>query len=259
MKFKGWVMSAGLAATAATTAMADPLPAGGDARPPATRVSDVQGSYAAMPPPPPRREVRRIAPPAEGLDVLSPDAVTRAARAEGFAPLGYPRQRGLVYTMAAINPDGDDGRLVIDARTGRLVRFMPAWQMGDRMEEVTVASYGRIQGLPHFIERNPPRPPKPVARLASRATATPLPRPTPQHPAGDKAAKAIEADTAKDGSKPALDQGGQTGAKEAKQDTAAVQSAPNAVPSAAGPSPVQAKPSVTIRATEPMPPVQGLE
>ncbi|MGX7743887.1 hypothetical protein [Rhodopseudomonas parapalustris] len=260
MKFKRWMMSAGLAATAATTAMADPLPAGGDARPPITKVSDIQGSYAAMPPPPPRREVRRMALPAEGLDVLSPDAVTRAARAEGFAPLGYPRQRGLVYTMAVINPDGDDGRLVIDARTGRLVRFMPAWQMGDRMEEVTVASYGRIQGLPRFIERNPPRPPKPVARLASRPTATPLPRPAPQHPAGDRAAKAVGADVAKDASKPVLDQAKQDAAKNTKQDTAAVQTQPSAVPSAAGPSRVQAKPSsATIRPTEAMPPVQGLE
>lgn len=250
MKFKGWVISASLAATAATTAMADPLPAGGVTRPPVAKVSDVDGPYAAMPPPP-RRELRRIGPVAEALEVLSPDAVTRAARAEGFAPLGYPRQRGVVYTMAVINPDGDDGRLVIDARTGRLVRFMPAWQMGDRMEEVTVASYGRIQGLPRFIERNPPRPPKPVARLASRPTATPLPRPAPQHPAGDKAAKAVGADVAKDASKPVLDQ--------AKQDAAAAQAPPAVTPSAAGPAPAQAKPSVTIRPTEAMPPVQTLE
>ncbi|NEW85718.1 hypothetical protein DU475_00375 [Rhodopseudomonas sp. WA056] len=258
MKFKGWVMSAGLAATAATTAMADPLPAGGAARPPVTSVSDIQGSYAAMPPPL-RRETRHAAPPVDALDVLSPDAVTRAARAEGFAPLGYPRQRGLVYTMAVINPDGDDGRLVIDARTGRLIRFMPAWQMGDRMEEVTVASYGRIQGLPRFIERNPPRPPKPVARVAARNPATPLPRPSPQHPAGEKAAKAAGADAAKDGSKPVLDQAKQDGARAPKQDTATVQTSPAVTPSAAGPAPAQAKSSATILPTEPLPPVQTLE
>ena len=260
MKFKGWVMSAGLAATAATTAMADPLPAGGAARPPVTRVSDLQGSYAAMPPPP-RRDLRRPAPLTEVLEVLSPDEVTRAARAEGFSPLGYPRQRGVVYTMAAINPDGDDGRLVIDARTGRMVRFMPAWQMGDRMEEVTVASYGRIQGLPRFVETNPPRPPKPVARVANRNAATPIPRPAPQHPAGDKAAKAAGDAAAKDGSKPMIDQARQDAGKDTKQDTAAAQSSASAIPSAAGPSPVRAKPSssATIRPTEAMPPVQGLE
>lgn len=193
--------------------------------------------------------------------MLSPDEVTRAARAEGFSPLGYPRQRGVVYTMAAINPDGDDGRLVIDARSGRLVRFMPAWQMGDRMEEVTVASYGRIQGLPRFVETNPPRPPKPVARVANRNAATPIPRPAPQHPAGDKAAKAAGDAAAKDGSKPMLDQARQDAGKDTKQDTAAVQSPTSAIPSAAGPSPVRAKPSssATIRPTEAMPPVQGLE
>lgn len=259
MKFTGWVISASLAATAATSAMADPLPVGGAARPPVTKVSDLQGSYAAMPPPPPRRELRRAAPAVEALEVLSPDAVTRAARAEGFAPLGYPRQRGVVYTMAVINPEGDDGRLVIDARTGRLLRFMPAWQMGDRMEDVTVASYGRIQGLPRFIERNPPRPPKPVARAATRNPATPLPRPAPQHPAGEKAAKAVGADASKDGSKPALDQAKQDSPNTAKQDTAAAQAPPTVTPSAAGPAPAQAKPSVTIRPTEALPPVQTLE
>jgi len=265
MNLFGWMMSAGVVA-AATGAMAQPVPPDAGGPPAVAEVSDLDGPYAAMPPPPPRH--RRFVPEARlpaaaAPAVLSPNEVTRVARDEGFAPLGYPRQRGLVYTMAVINPNGDDGRLVIDARSGRLVRFMPAWQMGDRMEQATEASYGRIQGLPPMVERHPPRPPRAIPHYASRGTATPMPRPAPQHPVGDRAAKAASgtAAAAKDATKPALDQARQDGTKPetAKQETAAVQGKPAAAPSAAGPAPAEAKPSSEIRPTEPMPPVQGLE
>ena len=47
-------------------------------------------------------------------------------RENGFSPLGVPRLRGLFYSVSAIDRRGDDGRLVIDARDGRIVRFVPA-------------------------------------------------------------------------------------------------------------------------------------
>ena len=40
------------------------------------------------------------------------------------------RLRGFVYTIAVIDRGGEDGRLVIDARNGRIIRFMPAYRMG---------------------------------------------------------------------------------------------------------------------------------
>jgi hypothetical protein len=260
MKLIGWATAAGVAA-ATTGAMAQPLPPDVIVRPPIAEVSDLDGPYAAMPPPRLRRPMpeRGYAPEAYLPDVLSPGEVAAIARDEGFEPLGIPRQRGLVYTLAVINPDGDDGRLVVDARSGRLVRFMPAWQMGDTMEQVTVASYGRIQGLPRFSERNPPRPPRPIAHFASRTPTTPLPRPSPQHPVGTKAAKAATT-SAKDVVKPSLDQANDSAKPDgSQQTTAAVQSRPTAVPSAAGPAPTEAKPLTGIKPTEAMPPVQGLE
>ena len=54
----------------------------------------------------------------------------------GFSPLGIPRQRGFVYTIAVIDRGGEDGRLVIDARTGRIIRFMPAHRMGDNSTRI---------------------------------------------------------------------------------------------------------------------------
>ena len=73
--------------------------------------------------------------PRYGPQLLPPHAkVYTVVRESGFSPLGIPQQRGLVYTIAVIDRGGDDGRLVIDARTGRIVRFMPAYRMGDNFD-----------------------------------------------------------------------------------------------------------------------------
>ena len=96
-------------------------------RPPATRVSDVGGPYAAMPPEAP--------PPGYGPRLLPPLEVYTIVRESGFSPLGIPQQRGLVYTISVIDRGGDDGRLVIDARSGRIIRFVPAYRMGDNFND----------------------------------------------------------------------------------------------------------------------------
>ena len=69
--------------------------------------------------------------------LLPPPEVYTVVRENGFSPLGIPRQRGFVYTISVIDRDGDDGRLVIDARTGRIIRFMPAYRMGDNINRRT--------------------------------------------------------------------------------------------------------------------------
>ena len=43
------------------------------------------------------------------------------------------RLRGFVYTIAVIDRGGEDGRLIIDARNGRIIRFMPAYRMGGQL------------------------------------------------------------------------------------------------------------------------------
>ena len=88
-------------------------------------VSDFSGPYAAMPPEAPV--------PGYGPTLLPPREVYTVVRESGFSPLGIPRQRGMFYVISVIDRRGDDGRLVIDARTGQIVRFVPAYRMGDNL------------------------------------------------------------------------------------------------------------------------------
>jgi hypothetical protein len=165
----------------------------------------------------------------------------------GFSPLGIPRLRGNVYTIAALDPRGDDGRLVIDARDGRILRFMPAadaYGMAPAYEEGPVAPYGPQAALPPptVVRGGPPRPPAPIPHVASRSV--PLPKAAPHRGAAPVAAvKPTEAQQAQ----PA-------------QHTAAVQAkAAESSPDAAAPSVRQAKPAPAILPTQEMPPAQGLD
>src|SRR3984957_12574031 len=128
-QFTGWIMSAGLVFTA-VAANAQALAPYQTGRTPYAAVSDFESPYAAMP----------EAGPRYGPMLLPPQEVYAVVRDNGFSPLGIPRQRGFVYTIAVIDRGGDDGRLVIDARNGRILRFMPADMMGDNLNGDT--SYG---------------------------------------------------------------------------------------------------------------------
>ncbi|UGV25216.1 hypothetical protein E0H22_05710 [Rhodopseudomonas boonkerdii] len=177
----------------ATAAQAQVLP---PMRGDAVVVSDFEepGPYAAM------RQPRIYMPGprySEGYapSVLLPHEIYAIVREAGFSPLGAPQQRGLVYTMAAIDRRGEDGRMVIDARSGRILRFMPAYQMGDRMNEEIVVRYGPQAALPELPQyRRPPfdanaartaggapsavTPPS-KQKVASRTATVPLPKAPP--------------------------------------------------------------------------------
>src|SRR6202035_1231093 len=176
--FTGWVISAGLvlAATAAHAQGTSPGGTGGSY----TAVSDVAGPsagpYAAMPPEAP------VPGYGYGPILLPPREVYTVVRESGFSPLGMPQQRGLFYTIAVIDRGGDDGRLVIDARTGRIIRFMPADQMGDNFDGALRATYGPVGPLPPVSHiGGAPRPPRPIPRVASRTPSVPMPKPPPPH------------------------------------------------------------------------------
>ena len=221
--FTGWAVSAGLVFVAAA-ANAQVLAPTGIAQ--ATRVSDVGGPYAAMP--------SEAPPPGYGPRLLPPMEVTAIVRESGFSPLGSPQQRGLVYTISVIDRGGDDGRLVIDARSGRIIRFIPAYRMGDNFNGDLDVAYGPVGPLPpptNSSYRRAPRPPLPIPHVASRS-ATPLPK-APQNAA-----------------KPA--------APPAQQSAA---TAKPVEPQASSPSPTVgvAKPSVQIMPTQEMPKAQGLD
>ena len=234
MRFKGWVMAAGLAlsATAANAQVVTPYELG---RRPYFAVSDVAGPYAGMPPEAP---VARYGPM-----LLPPTEVYAIVRESGFSPLGIPHQRGLVYVIAVIDRGGDDGRLVIDARTGRIIRFVPAYRMGNNFYE-GYDPYGPPGSPPPGAIRGELRPPESAPpRLASRTPPVPLPKPPPPR-AGE-----IKPLAAKPAPAPAP-----------VQQSAAVQAKPvDAPPSSAAPVPVEAKPTPPIQPTQDMPKVQGLD
>src|ERR1700733_780444 len=120
--FRGWVISAGLVLTAATAHAQGVSPSGTGGS--YTAVSDIDGPYAAMPP--------EAAAPGYGYGptLLPPREVYTVLRDNGFSPLGAPQQRGMFYVISVVDRGGDDGRLVIDARNGRIVRFAPAYRTG---------------------------------------------------------------------------------------------------------------------------------
>ena len=227
--FTGWVMSAGLvlAATSANAQMLAPYQIGG---PRYSAVSDFDGPYAEMPP--------EVPVPRYGPMLLPAPEVYTVVRENGFSPLGIPRQRGFVYTISVINRDGDDGQLVIDARNGRIIRFMPAYRMGGNIDRNLGMTYGvsPVRGVP--------RPPAPIPRLASRTPSVPLPRAMPPH-AGDP--KPLAA----------------TPAPAPAEQSAAIQPKPPEAapaPSTVGAAAIAAKPATPqIRPTQEMPKMQDLE
>ena len=177
--------------------------------------------------------------------MLPPTEVYTILRESGFLPLGIPQQRGLVYTISVIDRGGDDGRLVIDARNGRIIRFMPAYRMGDNFNEDLRGTYGAVGAPPPVSTAGgPPRPPASVPHVASRTPSVPIPRAAPLR-AGEAKPPA-----AKPAAAPA-------------QQSAAVQAKPadaQTPPQVAAPATVEAKPAAPqIQPTQEMPKVQGLE
>jgi hypothetical protein len=231
--FTGWMMSAGLALVATAANAQAPAPnQGGGSR--YAVVSDFEGPYERMPQVPPRYGY--------GPSLLPATEVYTVLRENGFSPLGIPHQRGFVYTIAVIDRHGNDGQLVIDARDGRIIRFMPADRMGELNGDFR-GSYGPNGPLPPVGPmRGEPRPPASVPHLASRAPTVPVPKPAPP--------RVIEA-------KPLAARP----APEPAQQSAAVDAKPVDVPAqAAAPAPAGTTPAAPqILPTQQMPKVQGLE
>jgi len=174
-----------------------------------SKVSDVDGPYTGAPPPPPPAPPSPYgygygpgpdygygpppygygrgpdygygaAPYGYGAQLLALPEVYAVLRQNGFSPLGAPYQRGMTYVIAAMDRGGEDGRLVIDARNGRIIRFVPASRWGesyDRMGyEIDYPPSGPMP--PPIVIRGIPRPPAPIPRVANRTVPAPAPKPT---------------------------------------------------------------------------------
>jgi len=169
-----------------------------------------------------------------GPILLPPEEVYTVLRDSGYSPLGIPQQRGLVYTISVIDRGGDDGRLVVDARTGRIIRFMPAYRMGDNLNADLTVTYGPVGPPPVSPVRGGLRPPGSIPHVASRTVPVPKASPLAAKPAA-----------------------------EPTEQSAAVQPKPadaQPIPPAAALTVGQAKPAApTIQPTQEMPKVQGLE
>ena len=242
-----WVVSAVmLLATAAHAEMRTQDRAGWspylrqDLRQDLKQISDFVEPYAELPPQlPPPRYARALLPPLELYTVL---------REAGFSPLGVPRLRGNVWSIAAINRNGDDGRLFIDASNGRILSFMPA---SDRFDDEAAGVYDPQSGPPHPPMPPPSmrtfqRPPAPIPHVASRAM--PIPQPVTSQPPMPKPMPPAAA------ARPVAPAPAQATVVEAAPQ------APAAPPPVAAPSTVgQAKPVPQILPTQPMPNAQDLE
>jgi hypothetical protein len=173
--------------------------------------------------------------------LLPSTEVYSVLRDNGFSPLGIPRLRGFVYTIAAIDRGGADGRLIIDARNGRIIRFLPAYRMGDNYYEDQSALGGpsaaqppqapQVHQAPDHVQAAP-QPPRPAPHVASRTV--PMPK---ANPLAAKPAAAPIKQAAAPAPKPA-------------EVTAAA-------PVTTGSAP--AKPAPQIAPTQDMPTMQGLE
>jgi len=224
----GCVVSAGLV-LAGWSANAQMLAPYGAGRSPYQTVSDFEEPYRGLPPAPPPYG----APPpyAPGVPygyqpgLMPPHEIYAVLREIGFLPLGIPHRQGYVYQISALDPDGEDGRLVIDGRNGRIIRFTPASWMGRTHDYEFTGAYGAQAALPPpTTVRGGPRPPAPIPHVASRTVPLPAPKP---------------AETA------------------AVQPQASVAAAPP--PAATGTVGEAKPPQPAIRRTQDMPAVQGLE
>ena len=243
----GCVVSAGLvfASFSANAQLLSPqmLGAYGAAQSRYQTVSDFEEPYGGVPPalPPYGAAPPYGAPPAYGPPgaygyepaLMPPREVYAVLRDNGFLPLGIPHRAGYAYEIAAMDPAGEDGRLLIDGRNGRILRFVPASPWGGPHASQLTGPYGAHAALPPPTTVRGLRPPAPIPNITSRdlarrdaGRAVPLPAPKPA-------------------------------------ETAAVQPRPQPQISAAAPQPaaptVEAKPQPVVKPTQDMPPVQGLD
>ena len=216
---------------------------------PYTPASDFDAPYAVAPPPGPRYVPGPHYRPGPdygytpGPGLLPSTEVYSVLRDNGFSPLGIPRLRGFVYTIAVIDRGGEDGRLVIDARNGRIIRFVPSDRAGDNFFEegavrapsvaVPPPAHVAVQAPAQAPVHAAPRPSKPPAQVASRTVPMPKASPIAAKPAAAP-----------------VQQAAAPSPKPTEAQAAAAPATTGAVPD---------KPAPQIAPTQDMPKAQGLE
>src|SRR5215470_14545641 len=62
--------------------------------------------------------------PGEGM-ILPPYEVAAIVRSTGLEPLGRPVRQGQAYAVRAVDEAGEEVRVIVDARLGRIVKVIP--------------------------------------------------------------------------------------------------------------------------------------
>ena len=82
----------------------------------------------------------RVYPAYPGFAVIAPPEVVAIVRSNGMKPLTPPMRRGPVYLLHALDPNGQEVRVVVNARSGRVIAVRPTF--GPRYAAVP-PPYGR--------------------------------------------------------------------------------------------------------------------
>ena len=140
-----------------------------------------------------------------GFAGLPPYEILAIVRSAGLDPVSRPARQGPVYVLRALNPAGQEVRVVVDARMGRIVKVVavaptdpgafapPASIPPGRAVPDSNAPTSRSAALPSGIDDDtdfeplhPGAPgilPKPPARTAAKPPPPPLPRSRPKEAA----------------------------------------------------------------------------
>lgn len=177
---------------------------------------------------------------------VPPREAIRMLRSTGYTVLSRPRPAGLVlYSIAVITPRGDDGRIYMDLRDGRLVRFVPGYALTPRTDEDIDLAY------------NPPRPP------SAAAPRKPAPNGAPKTASRPSAATTGVAPSSAKHAAPKLPELKPAETKPAQtlpaQPAPVAAAAPAPQTTGVAVKPAEAKPPVVIQPTQEMPAVMGLE
>src|SRR5262249_13136084 len=134
--------------------------------------------------------------------------VVAIVRSTGLEPLTRPVRNGPAYALRALDPAGQEVRVVVDARNGRIARVVPVpgpryvdpryGEMppyGRSAGRLVPDGYGpgaRVAGLPPGAEGAPPSAHAPAVgsapRPAAQSAPPPLPRPRPKAASADLSA-----------------------------------------------------------------------
>ena len=111
--------------------------------------------------------------------VVPPREVMAIVRSQGFAPISRPTLRGIFYVVRAVEEDRIAVRVVVDGRTGRIVRVTETGEWHDSRFGAFTPPPGEVLGGASVV--SPTSPVAGAERLPSVETTdrVPLPRPAP--------------------------------------------------------------------------------